>query len=74
MTTPTRAREYGLCMHGMIFTRCETFEEWFDPDGGVPHFQCLKGHHPRFYLRFTVDGTPDGYRRRCEDFEERGKE
>ena len=34
-------------------------------------FFCLKGHRPRYYLRFTVDGTPDGYRRRCEDFEER---
>ena len=61
MTTPTRAGE------------CRKCKRWNHPmeHSDKTWFFCLKGHRPRYYLRFTVDGTPDGYRRRCEDFEER---
>ena len=65
-----RAAECGLCRFGFVFKRCNTVDELLDPDSGVVHFQCTKGHRPRFYLFAYTNGKRNpGWRRRCDDFE-----
>ena len=69
MTTPTRARECRKCKHWEIHHTLPPL--------------CLKGHRPRYYrFRSGLEITsaseeqirpdqPAGYRRVCDDFEER---
>ena len=73
MTTPTRARE------------CRKCKRWNHPmeHNDKTWFFCLKGHRPRYYrFRSGLEITsaseeqirpdqPAGYRRVCDDFEER---
>ena len=72
MTTPTRARECQLCLHwdegAFVDRECKAAVfrviqgEWF---------ACYCGHRPRFYKPRSPVDRDWGWKRVCDDFEER---
>ena len=71
MTTPTRASECMACRHwreGRVLRKPRHGVFCVDRSGWW--FACLRDHRPRFFYSAS-DPWLQGWKRRCEDYEER---